>query len=118
MLDLSRLNINVSSSGSSGRVRGGGEKHEIYVAAFGGHLFYDLFSQGRGSHGPLGPPPRIRYWLVRQVILKDSKHLPKSTALCLSLHSDAGEVRHSLCLASGRNSVLMGIPNIMQATLV
>ena len=29
----------------------GAEKHEIYVAAFGGHLFYDLFSQGQG------PPP-------------------------------------------------------------
>ena len=37
------------SSGSSGRVKGGGEKHEIYVAAFGGHLFNDLFSQGRGG---------------------------------------------------------------------
>ena len=42
-----------ASSGSSGRVRVGGQKHEIYVAAFGGHLFYDLFSQGRG-----GLPPR------------------------------------------------------------
>ena len=49
------------SSGSSGRVRGGAEKHEIYVAAFVSHLFYDLFSQGRGGgHGPLGPP-WIRY---------------------------------------------------------
>ena len=28
-----------NSSGSSGRVRGA-EKHEIYTAAFGGHLFY------------------------------------------------------------------------------
>ena len=46
----------MSSSGSSGRVRGA-EKHEIYAVAFGGHLFYDLFSQGRGGgHGPLGPP--------------------------------------------------------------
>ena len=35
------------SSGSSGWV-GGAEKHEIYAAAFGGHLFYDLFLQGRG----------------------------------------------------------------------
>ena len=49
-----------TSSGSSGRVRGG-EKHEIYAAAFGGHLFYDLFLQGQG--GPWPPqPPRIRYW--------------------------------------------------------
>ena len=44
-----------SGGGSSGRVRGA-EKHEIYAAAFGGHLFYDLFLQGQGGHGPLGPP--------------------------------------------------------------
>ena len=56
MLDLSRLNINVSSSGSSGRVRGG-EKHEIYAAAFGGHLFMTYFHRARGGHGPLGPRP-------------------------------------------------------------
>ena len=42
----------IFSSGSSGWVRGT-KKHEIYAAAFGGHLFYDLFLQG---HGPLGPP--------------------------------------------------------------
>ena len=34
--------------GSSGRVRGAG-KHEIYAATFGGHLFHDLFLQGRGG---------------------------------------------------------------------
>ena len=28
------------SSGSTGRI-GGGKKHEIYAATFGGHLFYD-----------------------------------------------------------------------------
>ena len=34
----------------------GGEKHEIYVTVYGGHLFYDLFLQGRGwGHGSLGP---------------------------------------------------------------
>ena len=27
-----------------------------YTAAFGGHLFYDLFSQSWGGHGPLTPP--------------------------------------------------------------
>ena len=43
------------SIGSSGRV-GGAKKHEIYVAAFGGHLFYDLFVQGLGGGGPW--PPR------------------------------------------------------------
>ena len=44
-----------SSSGSSGRVRGA-EKHEIYAAAFGGHLFYDLFLQGLGGPWPPRPP--------------------------------------------------------------
>ena len=31
--------------------RGWAKKHEIYVAAFGGHLFYDLFVQGWGGGG-------------------------------------------------------------------
>ena len=34
----------------------GGKKHEIYVVAFGGHLFYDLFLQaGGGGIAPLAP---------------------------------------------------------------
>ena len=37
----------------------GGEKHEIYAAAIGGHLFYDLFSQSKGEGGMA---PYIRYW--------------------------------------------------------
>ena len=32
------------------------EKHEIYAAAFGGHLFNDLFLQGRGR-GACPPRP-------------------------------------------------------------
>ena len=40
---------------------GGGKKHEIYVAAFGGHLFYDLFFQGRGAGSRALALPRIRY---------------------------------------------------------
>ena len=50
----------MSSSGSSGRVGGGGaEKHEIYTTAFGGHLFYDLFLHDRGEGGgmALSAPP-------------------------------------------------------------
>ena len=37
----------------------GAKKHEIYVAAFGGHLFNDLFLQGLGGGGmaPSAPPP-------------------------------------------------------------
>ena len=45
------------SSGSNGQVEGV-EKHEIYAAAFGGHLFYYLFLQGRGAWLPRPP---IRY---------------------------------------------------------
>ena len=47
-----------NSSGSSGRIEGGAEKHEIYAAAFGSHLFYDLFSQGLGggAMAPSAPP--------------------------------------------------------------
>ena len=45
----------ISSIGSSRGV-GGGKKHEIYVAAFGGHLFYDLFVQGWGGMAPSVPP--------------------------------------------------------------
>ena len=37
------------SIGSSGRVGGEGKKYEIYVAAFGSHLFCDLFLQGQGG---------------------------------------------------------------------
>ena len=33
------------------------KKHEIYVAAFGSHLFYDLFLQGLGgAMAPSAPP--------------------------------------------------------------
>ena len=41
----------------AGLGRGGGERNEIYEAAFGGHLFYDLFLYGgAGGHGPIGSP--------------------------------------------------------------
>ena len=39
------------SSGSSRQVRGVAEKHEIYAAVKGGHLFYDLFLRGWGGGG-------------------------------------------------------------------
>ena len=50
------------SSGSNGRLRGRGKKHEIYVTTFGSHLFYDLFLQGGVGRGHilLAPSP-IRY---------------------------------------------------------
>ena len=40
------------SNGTRSRV---GEGNEIYVAAFGGHHFYDIFP-GLGGHGPSPPP--------------------------------------------------------------
>ena len=49
----------VLSGGSSGRVRGG-EKHEIYAAAFSSHLFMTYFHRARGAMAPstpLPPPP-------------------------------------------------------------
>ena len=42
------------SSGSSSRI-GGGKKHEIYVAAFGGHLFLQDLGGGAWPLGPLDP---------------------------------------------------------------
>ena len=50
------------SIGSSGR-GGGVKKHEFYVAAFGGHLFHDLylFLQGLGGGGMVPSDSRIRY---------------------------------------------------------
>ena len=87
-----------TSSGSSSRVRGA-EKHEIYAAAFSGHLFYDLFSQGQGGHGPLGPP-WIRYCSTHIVCerlsaMQDLARLPEflahfgqNTLSCLSPPND------------------------------
>ena len=37
----------------------GGEKHEIYVAVFGGHPFYDLVLQGRRGTWPPPPDPLL-----------------------------------------------------------
>ena len=49
-----QLKATVLSSGSSRRLRGA-ERHEIYAAAFGGHLFYDIFLQGQGRGGDMAP---------------------------------------------------------------
>ena len=59
------------SIGSSSRVRGA-KKHEIDVAAFGGHLFYDLFVQGWGALAPSAPPGSATATpaLYKQVIIK------------------------------------------------
>ena len=39
----------------SGRVGGGGEKHEMYADTLSGHPFYDLFLQGWGGGWVVGP---------------------------------------------------------------
>ena len=52
-----------ASSASSGG--GGGEKHEIY----GSHLFMTYFYRVRGAHGPLAPPPPIRYSVTAGLLL-------------------------------------------------
>ena len=45
---------------AAGKVGGRGKKHEIYVPAFGGHLLYDLFLQGReGGLDPSLPDPLL-----------------------------------------------------------
>ena len=42
----------------------GGEKHEIDIATFGGHLFYYLFLQGRVGRGGGGMAPWFPYPLL------------------------------------------------------
>ena len=39
----------------------GGEKHEINVAAFGSHLFYDLLYNARGAMAPSAPFDPLLY---------------------------------------------------------
>ena len=47
----------VPTRSASDPAAGGPKKHEIYMAAFGGHLFYDLFVQGWGGAWPSRHPP-------------------------------------------------------------
>ena len=46
----------------------GAEKNEIYAAKFGGHLFYDLFLQGRGGgmapSAPLDPLLTLEFGII------------------------------------------------------
>ena len=52
----------VYSSWSTERVGKGGNKHEIYAATFGCHLFMTYF-QRTGGGGDMAPlPPYICYW--------------------------------------------------------
>ena len=70
-----------------GRGRGS-KKHEIYVDAFGGHLFYNLFVQGWGDHGPLGTPPGSA-----TVSLFWSKILAQHSTECVHLLTDLFDSR-------------------------
>ena len=63
----------IFSRGSSGQVVGT-KKHEICAAAFGGHLFYDLFLQGQREDGHLAPPHH--YWFFRCLLSSAEVRLP------------------------------------------
>ena len=56
------------SSGSSDRVRGT-EKHEIYVAAFGSHFLWLIFTgSGGGCIGPIDPlDPLLNYHFLHKL---------------------------------------------------
>ena len=45
----------------------GDDKHDIYAATFGGHIFYDLFLQSWG--GAWSPPNWIRYCILKYPFL-------------------------------------------------
>ena len=51
--------VSLSNSGSRNWRDGGAQKQVIYMAALGGHLWYGLFLQDLGGHGPLDPPPDL-----------------------------------------------------------
>ena len=72
----------------------GAKKH---VDAFGSHLFYDLFVQGLGGHGPLGTPldpllylpvyPLFQPWLFSSLESMFNKVSFKVGCLYLYLYS-------------------------------
>ena len=49
------LMTNIAVANPAAGLGGGGEKHEIYAATFGGHLFYDIILQGQGGGGRWPP---------------------------------------------------------------
>ena len=68
------LRRDTDSSGSCGRVRGA-EKHEIYMTAFGGHLFMTNFYRAGGEGmAPLAPWICYCYWypFVFQFVSKEA----------------------------------------------
>ena len=84
---MSKVPLTLSSSTrSSGRV-GRDKKHEIYVAAFGGHLFYDLFLQGWGGDMAPSAPPRSATELL-------------AIALELVIIAKNGYSTHFFCIAN------------------
>ena len=67
-----------SSSRPNGRVGEGAKKHEIYVAAFGSHLFYDRLWTGLVL--PWLPWSQwIRYWVAQYSTLSASIAKPSKT---------------------------------------
>ena len=96
----SHKTLTCNSIGSSGRVgRGGGKKHEIYVAAFGGHLYYDLFVQGwRGAWPPRHPldPLLLSVTTNLSTLLYNGPITPTN---CRSLFHSQQTSKRSTCIA-------------------
>ena len=86
--------------------KGGPEKHEICAAAFGSHLFCDLFSQGRGPPRPLPLDPLLKLtWmpvsfcldLLLNVALKTTTMMRNGTlALVYQLQCQTNEYKKRL----------------------
>ena len=76
----------------------GTKKHEIYVAAFGSHLFYDLFVQGWGAMAPLVPPGSATgisqaYTYMEVAIVKEKETKEnKQQAVTMELSTPGGSV--------------------------
>ena len=79
-LNVVKLKLHIRySSRSSGWVRWG-EKHEIYAATLGGHLFYDLFAQGQGSAmAASASPPGSATEIIMSLIVMDWANKRKRT---------------------------------------
>ena len=83
------------------RVEGNAEKHEIYAAEFGGHLFMTYFYRAGGGHGP-SPPSRSATDYVRP---QCSPSLQELGIFSLSSRPVTDCWRHLQTLGVGMNGV-------------
>ena len=76
-----------NSSGFSGRLRGRDEKHEIYAAAFGGHLFMTYFYRaGGGGVSPSLPVTRSGTEKLHSAVSSSSKKFLRVSSQDLKPH--------------------------------